>query len=211
MAVAEAAHHLVVGVQRLIPPVQRGKFDALVDEGRGHPLEELGRVAVAEAAEHLVVGVQHFQRLRVSGSHATRLTPFFTFTCDRLCNQLCGDRQVQRPLLRCHVFRFVRNAGADFAPFFRRVIGLHESDQHFNQAVLPAAQQVVDVVHALAQVVLLAPGAAAGHKNGTAFYEAFELGAALTGAKARSFGDFVSERWRPQVGKDQIDAAFLDR
>ena len=130
---------------------------------------------------------------------------------ERLCNQLCGDRQVQRALLRCHVFRFVRNAGADFSPLFRRVICLHESDQHFNQAVLPAAQQVVDVVHALAQVVLLAPGASAGHKNGTAFYEAHELGAALAGAKARSFGDFVGERWRPQVGKDQIDAAFLDR
>ena len=151
MAVAEAAHHLVVGVQFFLWPAQCAKRDALVEEGRRHPPEQFGRVAVAEAAHHLVVGGQRFQRLRVvSRSHATRLTPFFTLVRERLCNQLCGDRQVQRALLRRHVFCFVRNTGADFSPFFRRVIGLHESDQHFNQAVLPAAQQVVDVVHAFA-------------------------------------------------------------
>ena len=74
-----------------------------------------------------------------------------------------------------------------------------------------AAQQVVDVVQALAQVVLLAPGAAARDQNGAPFDEPGELGAAFARLDPRPIRDLLGERRLPQVGEREVDAPFLGR
>ena len=79
--------------------------------------------------------------------------------------------------------------------------------------VRPAAapQQVVDVVQALAQVVLLAPGAAARDLDGAPFDEAGELGAAFARIEPRPIRDLLGERRLPQVGEREVDPPFLGR
>ena len=74
-----------------------------------------------------------------------------------------------------------------------------------------APQQVVDVVQALAQVVLLAPGAAARDQDGAPFDEASELGTAFTRLDPRPIRDLLRERRLPQIGEGEVDAPFLGR
>ena len=85
------------------------------------------------------------------------------------------------------------------------------SDEGLDQGVRTAvaAQQVVDVVQPLGQVVLLAAEAAAGHLDHAPFDEAGELGAALAGVDPGALRDLPRGRRLPQVGQRQVDPPLL--
>ena len=83
----------------------------------------------------------------------------------------------------------------------------------FDQTVRAAGapNQVVDVVQALGQVVLLAPGAAARDPDDAPVDEARELGAASVRIESGSVRDLLRGGWLPQVGERQVDPPLLRR
>ena len=86
-------------------------------------------------------------------------------------------------------------------------------DEGFDQAIrpTPAPQQVVDVVQALGQVVLLAPGAAARYLDHPAVAEAGKLGAARARLEPGVVRDLPRGRRLPQRSEREIDTPFLRR
>ena len=105
------------------------------------------------------------------------------------------------------------HSSADVLQLVRRVVRLHEVDECFDQPVRPTAapQQVVDVVQALGQVVLLASGAAARDLDHPAGAEARKLGAARAGFEPGLVSDLPRGRRLPQRSEREIDTPFLCR
>ena len=105
------------------------------------------------------------------------------------------------------------HSSTDVLQLRRRVVGLHEVDEGFDQPVrpTPTSQQVVDVVEALGQVVLLASGAAARYLDHPAVAQARKLGAARARLEPGVVRDLPRGRRLPQRGKREIDTPFLRR
>ena len=72
-----------------------------------------------------------------------------------------------------------------------------------------APEQVVDIVHALGEVVLLAPKSAASFLNDPSLDEAGELGAALAGVQPGTVRNLPRGCRLPQDGEREINAPFL--
>ena len=88
--------------------------------------------------------------------------------------QLCQSFQrspVQHLPFFVEVFHLASNSSPNLHKLRWRVVRLHELNQGLDQGILPAVspQQVVDVVEPFSQVVLLAPGAAAGDLDDASF------------------------------------------
>ena len=107
----------------------------------------------------------------------------------------------------------MNHSSADVLQFGRRVVRLHKVDKCFYKPVrsTPATQQVVDVVQALGQVVLLASGAAARNSDHPTVAEARKLGAARAGFEPGLVRDLPRGRRLPKRGERKVNTAFLPR
>ena len=267
LARTEAAHHLIVGGQLLLWPIQPVERDPFVDEGLCRRFEQ-DRVLTRPESEHYLVKYgqcflcsvlvlrldrfndPHLRRPqlgecshllgRLAGRRMLRLhvdqhRSHFVQICRDMIEifyEICGghceqfftlpgqlrqtDQTRERPKVEGSHPRFLGccfagDPGTDVLQLTRRVAQRHEADQGFDQVVRPAfaPQQVIDVVQALAQVVLLAPNCAACDLDDAAFDEAGELGAALARFKPRPIRDLLRERRLPEVGEREVDPPFL--
>ena len=225
IALPETARHLVVDGQRFLRSVLTRQPDCLDDPRPRRRLGVLVRLPVELArptAAWPQAGRRRFRHLREGSDPIKDVREALgnareqLFAIPGLGQQLDQARKraaMQRPHLRVEASRLVGDADPDVHQLARRVVRRHEEDEGFDQAARPAvaAQQVVDVVQALAQVVLLAAGAAACGLNDAAIDEAGELGAAFARIEPRPGCDLLRERRLPQIGEGEIDPPLLGR
>ena len=133
----------------------------------------------------------------ICGSGCQQL--FAIFGQSRQTHQLRERRPIQRPHLWAKLLCLLDDTDTDLPQLTRRVERRHEADEGIDQAISPAfvPQQVVDIVQALGQVVLLAPGGTARHLNDASVDEADEVSAALARLHPGPVRDFLCGRRSP--------------
>ena len=131
-------------------------------------------------------------------------------------------RQRQQPyergLMECshipiEVARFTGHLNADISQFVRCVERLHEAYESLDQAVRTAgtAQQIINIVQALSQIILFASRCTSGLLYNASSYETGELSAARTRPKPSPVRDLLCGGRLPQIGEREIDASLLCR